>query len=273
MDLSILSKLSLIEDNLTKKERRVVEYIVNNGDQVMHMRIEELARATDIGYSPIYSLIKKIGFNGYREFIISFTAERVQIKNNESERNNDNNLLEQYNSLIARNLKLINSKENEELVHMIIEAKNIYICAFGDTSLVAQELSNRLRKTGLTAFSVKSDADEMLSMASSLTKDDLWLVYSMSGTTKIIINATKIAKERGAKIYVATSKENSELLEFADKSRLVITTATYEQSRILLSTIIPLILLNDQIIATLINRSKKYEENAQKVSNLVIKYN
>ena len=68
-----------------------------------------------------------------------------------------------------------------------------------------------------------AEEDVMLQMiaASNMTKNDVAIAVSYEGRTKNVVEAMKIAKQRGATTISITRRDNSPLLEYTDIRLLV----------------------------------------------------
>lgn len=72
--MSIIDKLETTHQ-FTLLEKEIVNYILDNKDQVVHLKISDLANATDTSNATIVRLCRKLGINGYREFKIEFIKD------------------------------------------------------------------------------------------------------------------------------------------------------------------------------------------------------
>ncbi|MFU0251715.1 hypothetical protein [Spiroplasma sp. Moj] len=86
-----------------KKEIKIANYICENIHNIRNLKIEDLSKATGIGYSPIYSLIKKLGFIGYRDFIIAVVAEQERLETNNLHLDETESIFLYYQDMLERN--------------------------------------------------------------------------------------------------------------------------------------------------------------------------
>lgn len=106
----------------------------------------------------------------------------------------------------------VDSAEVEKMVDWIIEAKNrrILIIGAGRSGLVGKSFAMRLMHLGFNVYVMGE------TITPAIGKNDLIIAISGSGTTKLVVAASEIGKEVGAKIIAVTSFPDSPLGKIAD---------------------------------------------------------
>lgn len=61
----IIDKMKIL-DHLTIQEKYLVDYIINNQEDILKKNINELAKLSYTSSATISRLCKKLGFNGYK---------------------------------------------------------------------------------------------------------------------------------------------------------------------------------------------------------------
>lgn len=72
--MMIIDKMKIL-DHLTIQEKYLVDYIINNQEDILKKNINELAKLSYTSSATISRLCKKLGFNGYKEFKYQYAAE------------------------------------------------------------------------------------------------------------------------------------------------------------------------------------------------------
>ncbi|WP_425380320.1 MurR/RpiR family transcriptional regulator [Spiroplasma endosymbiont of Stenodema calcarata] len=264
----------MIQGNCTKKEARIANYIRDNVRNIRNIKIEELSNATGIGYSPIYSLINKLGFKGYRDFIIAVVAEQERLETNNLNLEATENIFLYYQDILQRNNQIFHNDKLLETVTLLKKAKTVYLVGVGNTGLAIKELANRLFSFGFACNILVEDENSTIMRASLMQADDLLICMSLEGKTQAVVAAAREAKNNGANVIAVTSKYNSDLSKYADVNHLVISSTLYEKSRIFISVLLPLIYWNDNLIQVLLSMDKEHEylENKVKSNKILKKY-
>lgn len=269
-------RVSKEQRNFTKKEKVLINYITNNSQDMNNVTISALSKANNVGYSVVYNLIKKLGFKGYREFIISIAAEESTYKALNQEFFGDNNFLkETYHRLLDLNDATIDNHKLQKFVVWLNENREstFYVTGVGQSALGAEDLTFKLYCFGLKAFCLNKDDDNILMHCSILQKDDILIIFSLSGKTETIIKAAQIAKANGVKIIVITSQEKSTLADYADWLFTIIFTSLYDKKSILISPLFAMAYFNDLIVVSLLELPEKewYLNNRSKTNKVIRK--
>lgn len=272
------SRVSKEENNLTKKEKVLINYINKNSQKMEQITISAFAKANTVGYSVVYKLIKKLGFKGYREFIISLAAQETTFKAlNHEFFGNHSILKEHYKKLMDLNDATINFEELQMFTNWINDNRKhcIYLAGIGNSGLGAEDLANKLYRFGLRSICLNKDDDSILMHASLILPEDIIILFSLSGKTTTIVEAARLAKQNNAKIVVVTSQDKSELLTYADWIFNIVSSAFYEAQEIHISSLLGIIYFNDLVKTYLLKSEYKdwYLENFLKTNNVIKKIN
>ena len=100
----------------------------------------------------------------------------------------------------------------EKMMQMILDArhKRIFVVGVGRSGFVGRAFAVRLMNLGFNVYFLGE------TITPAATKEDLIIVISGSGTTKLAITASSTAREIGAKVIAITSYPDSQLGRTAD---------------------------------------------------------
>ena len=70
----IVDKIKAL-DHLTIQEKYLVDYILDNPDDILQKNINELAQLSYTSTATVSRLCKKLGFKGYKDFKYQYAAE------------------------------------------------------------------------------------------------------------------------------------------------------------------------------------------------------
>ena len=113
---------------------------------------------------------------------------------------------------IRRSIQELNMKEVEQLIKLLLEAKDkkIFIVGMGRSGFVARAFALRLMNLGFNVYFL----GETITPAAE--KGDLLIAISGTGTTKMVLTASSAAKDIGATVIAITSFPESPLGQIAD---------------------------------------------------------
>lgn len=272
------SRVSKEENNFTKKEKVLINYINKNSQKMDQVTISALAKDNTVGYSVVYNLIKKLGFKGYREFIISLAAQETTFKALSREFFGDRSVLkDHYKKLMDLNDATINYEELQRFINWIDDNRKtcIYLAGIGHSGLGAEDLANKLYRFGLRSICLNKDDDSILMHASLIIPEDVIILFSLSGKTATIVEAARLAKKNNAKIAVITSQDKTELVTYADWTFNIVSSGLYEAQEIFISPLFAITYFNDLITTYLLKSKHKdwYLENRIKTNKVIKKFN
>lgn len=218
----IILQIRAMYNQLTRAERKVADYVLQNQEQVLYMSITDLADACKVGDTSVYRFCRAMKLQGYQEFKmqLSLALAAEQEKERAGKRNNaEDNLAEQIMmsqiSAIKSSYALLDRNVLEKVISMIEEARRVFFFGIGDSLLTAEEARNKfLRITG--KVSCITDPHMQSMAASTSTQEDLIVIISYSGATKDNIYVAKEAKKAGAKVACITHFKKSPLTAYSD---------------------------------------------------------
>lgn len=218
---NIILQIHSAYNQLTKAEKKVADYVLQNKNEVLYMSITDLADSCKVGDTSVYRFCRTMGLEGYQEFkmklSISLSEQESGVSVNEpkEEETLASRIMDSHINAIKESYQLLDRKNLARLVDMMEEAQRVFFFGIGDSLLTAEEARNKFLR--ITAKVSCITDPHMQSMAASLTTEkDLIIIVSYSGSTKDNIHVAKVAKEAGAKIASITHFKKSPLTAYSD---------------------------------------------------------
>ncbi len=229
MNRTLLQAQSLYAD-MGKAERRVADWLLSHPGEVLPFAIRELATACDTSEATIVRFSRRLGFNGYQELKLSLAseAEKKIIAPNITAEDSCFDVFEKicndaYLSL-ERTKKTLSAPGMAEAADAIAAAGRVVLIGLGSSASVASDASDKLLRACCNSASY-GDTHMQTIAVSRLLPGDVLIGISHSGSSKDIVDAMRIAKERGATTVSITSREKSPITRQSD---IVLLTDTEE---------------------------------------------
>lgn len=186
-------------EHLTDTEKKVINFINMNTDKISSMSISDVAEATYSSPATVSRTIKKCGISGFAELRYLLT-QQAETKQDSIEVNEifNKSLMEVSNTIDHLNIETVLS-----VVKEIRSAKRIYLLSRGLTEHVAQEFALKLNISGCNVFS-NSDPSIMQEITSHVKKQELIIIFTLSGKTPELLRAAENAASLGARIITVT---------------------------------------------------------------------
>ncbi|MFR4351514.1 MAG: MurR/RpiR family transcriptional regulator [Roseburia sp.] len=209
-------------NQLTKAEKKVASYVLENTEQVLYMSITDLADACQVGDTSVYRFCRTMKLQGYQEFKMQLSlslAAKEKIGGAGGSDTGAEDLVECVMNLNIKSIQetymLLDRAAVAQIVTMMEEAKRVFFFGIGDSLLMAEEARNKFLRITAKAYCISDP--HMQSMAAAVaTEEDLIVIISYSGATKDNIHVVKEAKRAGAKIASITHYRKSPLTAYSD---------------------------------------------------------
>jgi DNA-binding MurR/RpiR family transcriptional regulator len=221
--LALIPKLRMIRPSLTKREQRILTYLLENADQAESMRITQIAETFGVSQAFVVKLAKRIGFSGFRELkagLAEYGSSRVaelyeEVAPDDPPAEILRKLFRASMQALEETLSILSLEDFERATDLFAGASVRDIYGVGGSAAIARDTAHKFLRIGIRCNSY-DDAHLMAMSAATLTKRDVVLAISHSGGSSVVIDAARIAKSRGVPIVVLTSYQPSALAALAD---------------------------------------------------------
>lgn len=213
---------------LTDAEKKIAEYILEQPEEVLKMTIRQLAKKTYVSPTSVYKLCQKLGYDGYKEFILSLSSD---LQHTVPEINGlDVNFpfdSEDSDQMIAKKIASLSFeiiKDTENLLSEIqLKKATDYLSHAESIFGVGVSLSyNRIMEFHTKMLRINKFVkimplqSDQFHLANNATEKDVAVVVSYSGETSEVVIDTQVFHEKGCKIIAITSNVSSSVASYAD---------------------------------------------------------
>lgn len=213
---SFKARLQNIEADLSKSERLIASYVLQNEKEVGSLSITDLADKVPTSPSTITRFCQRLNYRNFNEFKTLFEDE---LRDKHFPTDAVAAITSSYQEVLVESSKTIQEKQLQQFVSDIKKARKILVIGIGSSGLTAIEFSARLARMGINAQSI-TDSYNMVSQSYLLSDQDMLIAISNSGETSEIVEAVKIATTKGANIQAITKHKNSYLAKTANNTQL-----------------------------------------------------
>lgn len=228
-------------DEFTPVEKNIADFFLT-AKPAKALSARQIAQRLFVSEASLSRFAQKCGYKGFREFIYNY-EQSLQADRQTNLNTMTREVMATYQGLLDSTLRLLNEDKIRRVLQLFTSRKRIYLYGMGSSGIAAQEFRLRLMRTGLTAEAVV-DPHIMAMTAALADKDTLILALSMSGKTREVFSAVKLAKEHGACAVLFTASRRQALQEFCDEILLVASTRNLETSSVI-SPQFPLLVMMD----------------------------
>ncbi|NMD38341.1 MAG: MurR/RpiR family transcriptional regulator [Christensenellaceae bacterium] len=281
MQDDLITKMKLLSNTFTKAEKKIADYILENGNDVLYMSISELAETCGVGDTSVFRFCKHLDKKGYMDFKMDL-AQALSLREDNSPNISDNSGFskDSIEDIAEKSLKLnidalhetlrINDIKNiEKAAELMLSANRIMFYGSGSSMSSAYEAYCRFLRISPKAFALFDSHLQAMS-ASLLGPGDVAVAFSYSGATKDTIYTANLAHKAGAKIIAITRFSKSPLTEISDLTLLCGANESPLQGGSFTVKISQLFIIDLLFISFMKMSGKQAEINRKKTSNSIV---
>lgn len=226
----LFSKIHANYSIFTKAEKKVADFILVNSQDVLYMSITDLADACDVGDTSVFRFCRALQFHGYQEFKMTLAqnvnSEDGGVPQLSGEINITDSIEEMAKKVLSTNVSALNEtydmiKENDIslAVNYMLNASKIVFFGVGASLITAMEARNKFMRI-IPNVECIFDTHLQTMTAALMTKDDLAVTISYSGSTKDTVDIAKLCRSIGVKVISITRFGKSPLTSYSDLTLL-----------------------------------------------------
>jgi DNA-binding MurR/RpiR family transcriptional regulator len=262
-------------DNLTRSQRKLLEYILSNDQESVFLKIKDLAKRVNVSQATVVRLSKALGFKGFPEFQQEIrlrfrnkltTTSRLQ-KTVDKVRNEGDVLIKVLQTdidNIAETLKQTSIEEFSQFIKSIDSAKRIVIIGLRSVYSLAIFLGIALEFLQKDVWVVQPGIGDMWDRLMGLKKGDVVIGISFPRYTQQTVKVLHFAKQKGIKTLAITDSLISPLAQYADH----VLTAQYRMDSFIESFTAPFSLINSIVTALGIANKKRTMASLKKLEEV-----
>lgn len=226
------TRLNAAMSKLRDSEKKIIEFIEQNQEEIIHLSITEVAERSETSESSVVRLCKRLGYKGFQDLKINLAREVIAPEkqiNEIIEKGDDvvtikKKVFQSNIQALYDSIEVCNDDEIRKAVDAISNARLIEFYGTGGSGTVALDAHHKLLKLGIKSFAYNDTVLQAMS-ASVLTNQDVVIGISHTGSNTDILDALKLAKEAGATIICITNSSKSPITKISD---IVLQTASKE---------------------------------------------
>lgn len=212
--------------NMTKAEKKVADYLLENPGQVLYMSITDFARNCGVGDTSVFRFCKTLQLAGYQDFKMQL-AQSISIGGSAAltlseEILTTDSIEETCHKLAATNISALNqtleslqAEDVHRAIRLMEQARAIHFVGVGSSAASALEGKYKFARI-LPNVVFEADAHMQAMSASLMGSQDVVIAFSYSGSTKETLQAVRLAKQNYAKIICITHFEKSPFAGLGD---------------------------------------------------------
>ncbi len=218
----ILKEIASARSSLRKSEIKVADFVLSEPEQVMHMRIVDLAQEAQVSEPTIVRFCRAIGCNGFQEFKVRI-AQETAVANNLgqfaiAEDDSIDDICTKIADTTIQRLYQVKSQllpaQVADAAQAMSSAMRVEFYGFGASGAVATDAQHKFFRLQV-ATAAYSDPHMQSMSAVTLGDRDVVVAISQSGRTLDLMHSIKLAQQHGA-VVVSLAPQNTPVSNAAD---------------------------------------------------------
>lgn len=203
-----LDRMSIYYAQFSSTERKTCDLVINDPQVVVDNAIADAAKIYNVSPSSLLRMAKRMGYKGYSEFRYALENSQEQNKKNINS-SQILNIIESYKTSLDNIDSYIDEKMIREFVGEF-KTRRIFTIGIGNSSLPANQLTYVLYTNGIWSDSVSNNT-QIRYLADCVTKDDLLIIFSVTGSIDTYKEYLQKFKKKKCKIALVTMNDSEEL--------------------------------------------------------------
>lgn len=269
--MDIIETIKSKYPGLTKKQKKIADYMISNIDKMSFITMKELSAATSVTEVTILNACAALGFSSFKE--VKYEARkylglREKLLLHEDgdysvsaipryELNDKKELLQtivdEENALWEGYISALNYDELFRIAKEFVKRPQIVLCGRGASKILAEFLAVRLAGCSIGSIVMDTELNDSIhTVLPLIQKDALTVVISFPDYYFMTDKIAEYAKNQGSYVIAITDSKSSEVAKFSDD---ILTAASH--TRLFLNTLsVPMAMLN--VLTSAIDIEKNY---------------
>lgn len=204
---------------LRKSEVKVADYVLAHANDVINMRIVDLAAESQVSEPTVIRFCRALGFDGFQSFKLQLAQQlgmgSVYTQFAVDDKDTVTDLRNKVFATTVGSLLTVRDELDPEIleqaINTISNARRVEFYGFGASGSVAADAQHKFFRLQLST-SALSDPHIQHMSAISLGKEDVVVAISQSGQTRALLQSVELAKEAGATV-IGLAPQNTPLSE------------------------------------------------------------
>ena len=214
---NLIRRIADNQQKLRKSEAKVASYVLANANDVIKMRIVDLAANSEVSEPTVIRFCRALGFDGFQSFKLQLAQQlgmgsvytQFAVDDNDTVTDLRNKVFDTTVGSLLTVRGALNADVLEQAISTISNARRVEFYGFGASGSVAADAQHKFFRLQLSTAAYTDPHIQHMS-AIALESDDVVVAISQSGETQALLQSVHLAREAGAKV-IGLAPENTSL--------------------------------------------------------------
>jgi RpiR family carbohydrate utilization transcriptional regulator len=218
-----LIRLRGVYPSLKTALQKVADLILRQPEMAIYASVNEVAAAAQVSEATVMRLCRILGFKGFQDFKIALARELVAPSQKmEGEAGNEDDPATLVRRIFKANIaaleetqEILDLRQLQQAAQILLNCRRLMVAGVSGSGLVVQYAGLRLTPLGLEVRGF-TEVYQMLTHAALLTREDVLLAISHSGSSGEVLDTARVAKDQGARVIGITNNPLAPLTRISD---------------------------------------------------------
>ena len=214
---NLIRRITESQSSLRKSEAKVASYVLENLDEVIEMRVVDLASKSSVSEPTVIRFCRAIGFDVFQSFKLQLAQQlglgsvftQFAVEDSDTVADLLNKVFDTTVGSLITVRDEINSAVLEQAIDTISDARRVEFYGFGASGSVAADAQHKFFRLQLSSAAYTDPHIQRMS-AISLGSEDVVVAISQSGETQALLESVELAREAGANV-IGLAPQNTSL--------------------------------------------------------------
>lgn len=214
---NLIRRMADNQQSLRKSEAKVATYVLAHANDVIKMRIVDLAAQSEVSEPTVIRFCRALGFDGFQSFKLQLAQQlglgsvytQFAVDDNDTVADLGNKVFDTTIGSLLTVRDELNPEVLEQAINTISNARRVEFYGFGASGSVAADAQHKFFRLQLSTAAYTDPHIQHMS-AISLSTEDVVVAISQSGETQALLQSVTLAREAGAKV-IGVAPQNTSL--------------------------------------------------------------
>ena len=275
-DDNLLETISRHLPALKRSQSKVAQFVLANPNEVTGMRLSDIAARTEVSEPSVIRFCVSVGCSGYQELKIELAKSLAYARSTShsaiSKTDGPSDVIAKVLDFNLSSLNWVRSKLHEDqilqAVDILAKANQIQFFGFGASGISAMDAQQKFPLFGRPCGAVV-DGHQMVITGAMLRAGDVIVAISNTGTTREVLQACKVAQERGAQVIGLTRSLESPLAQRCDVPIVIETLENTDLYTPTISRIAVMVVIDILSTLTSLKLPEDHQENIREMKRIL----
>jgi|TARA_B110000438_G_scaffold1691_1_gene1712 RpiR family carbohydrate utilization transcriptional regulator len=204
---NLIRRIADSQSVLRKSEAKVASFVLENANDVINMRIVDLAASAAVSEPTVIRFCRAIGYNGFQAFKLQLAQQlglggvytQFAVDDTDTVTDLRNKVFDTTVGSLITVRDELDPAVMEQAINTISKARRVEFYGFGASGSVAADAQHKFFRLQLST-SAYTDPHIQHMSAISLGSEDVVVAISQSGQSRALLQSVRLAREAGATV-------------------------------------------------------------------------